>query len=225
MGGHACGDSGLGRSLVVQETNATNPAKSRYPGITNRMDAVSRLSHATPRWFALVATVSFALSAPAVAQTRDDDARFQAAQQRFDDELNIFRQAFDRYQAARARGYRDQGYYAGPRNAPPPAYAQPYADDRDEGNYDPARYYRDGANYQERTLGSNDRVYRGDDGRYYCKRSDGTTGLIIGAAGGGILGNVIDGGHSRIVGTLIGGAAGALAGKAIDQNNSQIRCR
>jgi hypothetical protein len=178
------------------------------------------------RFAALAASVSLAVSAPALAQSRDDDARFQAAQQRFDSELNIFRQAFDRYQAARARGDRDDGYYDGPRNAPPPpAYAQPYPDDRDEGSYDPARYYRDGPNYRERVLSSNDRVYRGDDGRYYCKRNDGTTGLIIGAAGGGILGNVIDGGHSRIVGTLIGGAAGALAGKAIDQNTSEVRCR
>lgn len=186
---------------------------------------MTSISRSIARWAALAATASLALSAPALAQTRDDDARFQAAQQRFDSELNIFRQEFDRYQAARARGYRDQGYYNGPRNAPPPAYTQPYADDRDEGSYDPARYYRDGPNYQERTLSSNDRVYRGDDGRYYCKRNDGTTGLIIGAAGGGILGNVIDGGHSRIVGTLLGGAAGALAGKTIDQNNSQVRCR
>src|SRR3546814_2433193 len=35
-------------------------------------------------------------------------------------------------------------------------------------------HYRDG-NYRERRLGRNDRVYRGRDGRYYCKRSDGTT--------------------------------------------------
>ena len=177
------------------------------------------------RFAAIAATASLALAAPAVAQTRDDDARFEAAQQRFDNELNIFRQEFDRYQAARARGYSNQGYYNGPRNAPPPPYVQPYADDRDEGGYDPARYYRDGPAYQERVLSTNDRVYRGNDGRYYCKRNDGTTGLIIGAAGGGILGNVIDGGHSRIVGTLLGGAVGALAGKAIDQNSSHVRCR
>ena len=74
-------------------------------------------------------------------------------------------------------------------------------------------------------LSRDDRVYAGTDGRYYCKRNDGTTGLIVGGAAGGILGNVIDGGHSRIVGTLLGGAAGALAGKAIDQNNQQVVCK
>src|SRR3546814_20720103 len=33
-------------------------------------------------------------------------------------------------------------------------------------------HYRDG-DYRERRLGKKDRVYRGLDGRYYCKRSDG----------------------------------------------------
>ena len=91
-------------------------------------------------------------------------------------------------------------------------------------DYDATRYYRDGPQYRERRLTAEDEVYRGSDGRYYCKRSDGTTGLIVGAAAGGLLGNVVDGGHDRLAGTLIGGALGALAGKAIDQN-SDVRCR
>jgi hypothetical protein len=90
-------------------------------------------------------------------------------------------------------------------------------------DYDAASHYRDGS-YAERRLGASDEVYRGSDGRYYCKRNDGTTGLVVGAAAGGILGNVVDGGHNRVAGTLIGGALGALAGKSIDQN-SDIRCR
>ena len=90
--------------------------------------------------------------------------------------------------------------------------------------YDASRYYRDGPSYRERRLSDNDEVYRGSDGRYYCKRSDGTTGLIVGAAAGGILGNIVDGGHNRAAGTLIGGALGALAGKSIAENND-IRCR
>ena len=64
-----------------------------------------------------------------------------------------------------------------------------------------------------------------DARRYYCKRNVGTTGLVIGAIGGGVVGNVIDGGHNRVAGTLIGGVLGALAGKAIDQGNSDVRCR
>lgn len=166
----------------------------------------------------LAVTATTSLAAPALAQSAADEQRFQAAQQRFDREYQIFRQEIDRYQAARTRGYGgryDQGY------APRDGYDD---GDRYENGYDPARYYRQG-DYQERTLRPDERVYAGDDGRYYCKRSDGTTGLVVGGAAGGILGNVIDGGHSRIVGTLLGGAAGALAGRAIDQNNSQIRCR
>ena len=96
----------------------------------------------------------------------------------------------------------------------------PYATD-----YDASRYYRDDARYQERRLGTNDEVYRGSDGRYYCKRSDGTTGLIVGGVGGGLLGNVIDGGRHRTGGTLIGGALGALLGRSVDQNNTDVRCR
>ena len=94
--------------------------------------------------------------------------------------------------------------------------------DRDS-DWDPAHHYSR-TDREQRELAAEDRVYRGSDGRYYCKRSDGTTGLIIGAAGGGLLGNIIDGGHNRVAGTLIGGALGALAGRAIDQN-SDIRCR
>lgn len=91
-------------------------------------------------------------------------------------------------------------------------------------DYDATRYYRDGPQYQERRLSSQDEVYRGSDGRYYCKRNDGTTGLIVGGLAGGVLGNVVDGGGNRLAGTLIGGALGALAGKTIDQN-SDVRCR
>ena len=100
----------------------------------------------------------------------------------------------------------------------------PVPPDRFSTDYDAARYYRDDPRYQERRLGPNDEVYRGSDGRYYCKRSDGTTGLIVGGAGGALLGNVIDGGRSRVAGTLIGGALGALLGKSVEQNND-VRCR
>jgi len=98
------------------------------------------------------------------------------------------------------------------------------SDPRFQTQYDASRYYRDGPNYQERRLGAQDEVYQGSDGRYYCKRNDGTTGLIVGAVGGAVLGNVIDGGHQRAAGTLLGGALGAILGKSIDQN-SDVRCK
>jgi hypothetical protein len=174
---------------------------------------------------ALAAMSPFLFAQPALAQTRTDDARFEAAQRRLNSELALFRAEFDRYEQARAArphdGHGDSGY-DGPRSY---NGQDGYSDDRDEGGYDPSRYYREGPDYQERVLANDERVYRGHDGRYYCKHNDGTTGLIIGAAGGGVLGNVIDGGHSRTAGTLIGAAVGALAGRAIDQNSSQLRCR
>ena len=45
--------------------------------------------------------------------------------------------------------------------------------------------YREGRR-DAQSIGSNTRLWRGDDGRYYCKLDDGTTGLIIGAALGGL---------------------------------------
>ncbi len=175
----------------------------------------------------LAATTAFAV--PALAQSASDQQRFDAALDRLDNEIANFRAERDRYESARAsyRGSRGGGY------GQSGGYQQGaggYSDDRYENGYDPSRYYRDGSNYRERQLAADDRVYRGSDGRYYCKRNDGTTGLIVGAAGGGVLGNVIDGGHSRTAGTLLGAAIGALAGRAVDQNSgtnggNAVRCR
>jgi uncharacterized protein YcfJ len=60
------------------------------------------------------------------------------------------------------------------------------------------------------------RVWRGDDDRYYCRRSDGTTGLIIGAAGGALIGRAIDTRGDRALGTILGAAGGAILGREID---------
>ena len=68
-------------------------------------------------------------------------------------------------------------------------------------------------------LAQNERVYRGQDGRYYCRRNDGTTGLLVGALAGGVLGNIIAPGGSETLGTLLGAGGGAFAGRAIDRNN------
>lgn len=98
-------------------------------------------------------------------------------------------------------------------------YRAPYSTD-----YDASRYYRNDPRYTERRLAPDEEIFRGSDGRYYCKRNDGTTGLVIGAIGGAAIGNVIDGGRDRVAGTLIGGALGAFLGRSIDQNND-VRCR
>lgn len=73
-----------------------------------------------------------------------------------------------------------------------------------------------------RRMKNGDRVYRGRDGRYFCKRSDGTAGAITGALAGGVLGNLIAPGGSKTLGSLLGAGGGAIAGRAIDRDN--IRC-
>jgi hypothetical protein len=89
-----------------------------------------------------------------------------------------------------------------------------------QSRYDAARYYRrDDRRYKPRRLGRNDRIYRGSDNRYYCRRDDGTTGLIVGAVAGGVLGHIIAPGDSKTLGTLIGAGAGALLGRYVDRGD------
>jgi hypothetical protein len=65
-------------------------------------------------------------------------------------------------------------------------------------------------------------VWEGRDGRMYCRRSNGTTGLIVGAAAGALLGRAIDTRGERTTGTVLGAAAGALLGR---EATRQVRCR
>lgn len=83
------------------------------------------------------------------------------------------------------------------------------------------RSYRRG-DYRARPLRDDDNIYRGRDGRYYCRRDDGTTGLVVGGIAGGVLGNIIAPGGSKTLGTILGAAAGALGGREIDR--SDARC-
>ena len=91
------------------------------------------------------------------------------------------------------------------------------------GGYYADRYYRDSRYYRPVRITRNDRIYRGQNGQYYCRRSDGTTGLIAGAAIGGLIGNSLDRGGSSILGTLLGAGAGAAIGSSIDRG--QVVCR
>jgi hypothetical protein len=67
------------------------------------------------------------------------------------------------------------------------------------------------------------RIWRGDDGQYYCRRENGTTGLLIGAAVGGLIGHEVAGRGDRTLGVILGAAGGAILGRAIDRSNA--RCR
>ena len=103
---------------------------------------------------------------------------------------------------------------------PTVASAQRWNGDRDDGRWDPSNGYRD-RNYGRR-VNENERVYRGSDGRTYCKRSNGTTGLLLGAVGGGVAGNVLGGGT---LGTLLGAGGGALLGKTLDEHHDNAQNR
>ncbi|HEX7874500.1 MAG TPA: glycine zipper 2TM domain-containing protein [Sphingobium sp.] len=82
------------------------------------------------------------------------------------------------------------------------------------------RDYRD-RDYRDRDYRGRDE-WRGRDGRTYCRKSNGTTGLIVGGVGGALAGRAIDTRGERTTGTLLGAAAGALIGKEID---SKRNCR
>lgn len=117
-------------------------------------------------------------------------------------------------------GYYDRGYYDQngryDYDRPDPRHGGYYADN----------YYRNDRRYRERRLSNNDRVYRGRDGKYYCRRNDGSTGLIVGGVVGGIAGNVIAPGDSKTLGTVLGAVGGAVAGRAIERSgNDEVRCR
>jgi hypothetical protein len=102
--------------------------------------------------------------------------------------------------------------------------------DWDDDDYRGRRYYNDDdryerreRHYKERRLSRRDRVWRGRDGRYYCRRGDGTTGLVIGAGVGALLGRTVDTRGDRTLGTLLGAVAGGLLGREIDRG--ELRCR
>ncbi|MES2987812.1 MAG: glycine zipper 2TM domain-containing protein [Pseudomonadota bacterium] len=162
----------------------------------------------------VVATPAAAQRGPGYGAQQSEEARFDAAQRRFDSEYQTYQAAVERYRASTRNNY-------GPPRGPGGSV---YNDPRDDEFYDPARDYRAGPGYRERVLTQDDRVYRGQDGQYYCKRSDGTTGLIVGAAAGGLFGNVISGGRSKTIGTLLGAIAGGAVGASVDRNQ-EVRCR
>ncbi len=85
------------------------------------------------------------------------------------------------------------------------------------------RVYDDrGRYYEPRRLTRRDRIWRDGD-RYYCRRDNGTTGLVIGAGVGALLGRTVDTRGDRTVGTLLGAIGGGLIGREIDRG--ELRCR
>ncbi|WP_298670717.1 glycine zipper 2TM domain-containing protein [uncultured Sphingomonas sp.] len=145
---------------------------------------------------AMAATFAAAIMpAAAVAQDRYWNGR---ADDRYDhsrfDERDRY-QGGDNWRDRRSwddRGYRSRGWEND-------GYS------RDRGYYDQTGYERS--------------YYARPQYHYRCRRS-GTTGTIVGAIAGGLLGNGIAGDGDRTLGTVIGGAAGALAGRAIERSGN-----
>lgn len=67
------------------------------------------------------------------------------------------------------------------------------------------------------------RYWQDQDGRYRCKRSNGTIGLIVGGAAGALAGRAIDTRGERATGTILGAAAGALLGRQVQRGS--VKCR
>ncbi len=97
-------------------------------------------------------------------------------------------------------------------------------DDRDYRGYRGDRGYR---GYHQVYYGEpvyrDTRIWRGNDGRYYCRRENGTTGLLVGAVVGGVIGSEVAERGDRTLGAILGAAGGAILGRSIDRSNA--RCR
>ena len=157
-----------------------------------------------------------ALATPAMAQSRNYNRELRECNRelRRADSRAEYRREYNecRRELAKARAKDWRRYSRYDYNRYEPGYNRYYAD----------RYYRSGRYYADRRLSWNDRVYRGQNGRYYCRRGDGTTGLIVGAGIGALLGNQINIGGSQTLRTLAGAGIGAALGQAIARGN--VRC-
>ena len=142
--------------------------------------------------FAIVASLGTAV-VPTAATARDHD--------RYDNSGYGDYGRGDRYDNGRHGGYRNDGYRNDRR----------YRD----GRYDNRRGY-----YGQQAYGGGyGNYYRGRD-RYRC-HNNGSTGTIVGAIAGGLLGNGIAGRGDRTLGTVLGAGGGALAGRAIDRSGNR----
>jgi hypothetical protein len=91
------------------------------------------------------------------------------------------------------------------------------------GSYDQRQRYANQRYYNQRGYNQgyyNQRGYNQGYGNHYGQRCSGSTGTIIGAIAGGLLGNEVAGRRGdRTLGAIIGAGAGALAGRAIDRSD------
>lgn len=89
----------------------------------------------------------------------------------------------------------------------------------------PAFAHNTGYRHTHQTSANGVQYWQGEDGRYRCKRSNGTVGLIVGGAAGALVGRAVDTRGERATGTILGAAAGALLGREVQRSRSNVRCR
>ncbi|MEA3002843.1 MAG: hypothetical protein QOH81_1631 [Sphingomonadales bacterium] len=79
---------------------------------------------------------------------------------------------------------------------------------------------RPGTDHGQAWHGQNGRGQNGraQDARAYCRKPSGTTGLILGAGAGVLVGREIDKNGDRTTGTVLGAALGALLGRHVERN-------
>ena len=73
--------------------------------------------------------------------------------------------------------------------------------------------------YDRSVMNDDTTIYRDAQGNYYCRREDGTTGTLVGAAVGGVLGNIIAPGGSKTLGSILGAVGGGVAGRELDRSD------
>ncbi|MBD3730289.1 MAG: glycine zipper 2TM domain-containing protein [Sphingomonadales bacterium] len=120
---------------------------------------------------------------------------------------------------------------ATPAMADPPYWAPAHGkrakehryDRREDRRYDRRVYDARGRYVTPRRITRSSYVWRGNDGHYYCRRDNGTTGLVIGAGVGALAGHELAGRGDKTLGVVLGAALGGLLGREIDRGGMQCR--
>lgn len=119
-------------------------------------------------------------------------------------------------------GYSSRGYYGngynGNRGYYDSRYGNGYYGNRYGNGYYGNGYYGNGYYGNRYGNGYGNRSYYGRNSYAYRCRGNGTTGTVLGAIVGGLLGDAAVGRHGDgTAGAIVGAGVGALAGRAIDR--------
>jgi hypothetical protein len=159
------------------------------------------------------------ISSAALAHDNDRDGYHDSGRYGWQGDRDDHHDGRHHHDRDRERGYYAQQGYSGRQGyyAPQGYYVQ-------QGGYAQQPYYNRGyspgyggngygGQYQQRpaSYGYN------RDTPYRC--NNGSTGTILGAIAGGLIGNGVAGRGDKVLGTVIGGGAGAVVGNSIDKGN------